>query len=185
MTEEQWLRCTDPMAMLAFLVAKGKASERKVRLFACACRRRVGGLFADERSRVAMEASERYAEGLVSKEDLRASQEGAWAAFGAAWDAESPGQRHAAQAGLLRDIFGPLPFRRVAVPAAVLFWNSGCVVKLAAGIYGEAAFDRVPVLGDALEEAGMTDQDILGHCREQEAVHAKGCWVIDLLLDKE
>jgi hypothetical protein len=40
-------------------------------------------------------------------------------------------------------------------------------------------------MADALEEAGCTNQDILDHCRQQRAVHVRGCWVIDCILGKE
>jgi hypothetical protein len=58
------------------------------------------------------------------------------------------------------------------------------VVKLAQAIYEERAFDRLPVLADALEEAGYHDPDIVAHCR-QPGEHVRGCWLVDLLLCKE
>src|SRR5262249_25434472 len=90
----------------------------------------------------------------------------------------------AAQAALLRDIFGVLPFRPVTIPPSSLLWNDGTVVTLAKSIYDERAFDRLPILADALEEAGCATADILGHCR-QPGEHVRGCWVLDLLLGKE
>src|SRR5262249_11299756 len=89
------------------------------------------------------------------------------------------------QADLLRDIVGPLPFRPVTLAPSVRTWNSGCVAKIAATIYAEAPFDRLPVLGDALEEAGVTDQEVLGHCHRLGAVHVRGCWLVDLLTGRE
>lgn len=62
--------------------------------------------------------------------------------------------------------------------------NNGTVVKLAQAIYDERAFDRLPILADALEDAGCTNQDILAHCRGG-GEHSRGCWVVDLLLGKE
>lgn len=81
---------------------------------------------------------------------------------------------------LLRDIFGN-PFRLARTNAA---WLTPTVVRLSQSIYDDRAFDRMPKLADALEEAGCTDADILAHCR-QAGPHVRGCWVIDLLLGKE
>ena len=53
--------------------------------------------------------------------------------------------------------------------------------RLAQGIYDERAFDRLPVLGDALEDAGCHDDAVLGHCRQQGKQHVRGCWLGDLL----
>jgi hypothetical protein len=63
-------------------------------------------------------------------------------------------------------------------------WNEGTVRGIAEGIYEEGAFARMPILADALLDAGCDDEGMLAHCREQDAVHARGCWVLDLLLNK-
>ena len=83
----------------------------------------------------------------------------------------------------LREIFGN-PFRWTLIDPGWLAWNDGTVPKLAHAIYDERAFDRMPILADALEDAGCNDADILRHCREP-GEHVRGCWVIDLLLGKE
>jgi hypothetical protein len=91
------------------------------------------------------------------------------------------------QTDILRCIFGN-PFRSPpSLGASVLSWNDGCVVKLATTIYEERNFssDRTGVLADALEEAGLADDEVLSHCRQEGAVHVRGCWVTDLLLGKE
>jgi hypothetical protein len=90
----------------------------------------------------------------------------------------------AAQATLLRCLFGN-PFRpRPLLNPVWLAWNGSTVAKLSQGIYDERAFDRLPILADALEEAGSTNADILSHCRSA-GPHVRGCWVIDLLLGKQ
>jgi len=87
------------------------------------------------------------------------------------------------QSGLLRDLFGN-PLRPVTINPAWLRWNEGTLRRLAESIYNERAFDRLPILADALEDTGCTDAEILGHCRGP-GPHVRGCWVIDLLLGKE
>jgi hypothetical protein len=84
---------------------------------------------------------------------------------------------------LLRDIFGR-PFRPAPpLPPAVLAWNDGTVRRIAEGVYDERDFDRLPVLHDALLDAGCDDEDMLAHCRSA-GPHVRGCWVIDLILGK-
>ncbi|WP_439626433.1 hypothetical protein [Gemmata sp.] len=84
------------------------------------------------------------------------------------------------QSLLLRDIFGN-PFRSVAIDPA---WRTSTVVALAEGIYAERAFDRMPILADALQDAGCDSDDVLNHCRSN-GPHCRGCWVVDLILGKE
>jgi hypothetical protein len=88
-----------------------------------------------------------------------------------------------AQSNVLRDLFGN-PSRPVAADPAWRSWNGGVVVKLAEAIYQDRAFDRLPVLADALEEAGCTDADLLVHCREG-GEHVRGCFAVDRLLGKD
>lgn len=72
------------------------------------------------------------------------------------------------------------PFRPVTFAPA---WRTSDVVALARGIYDERAFDRMPILADALQDAGCDSDDILNHCRA-DGVHACGCWVVDAVLGK-
>jgi hypothetical protein len=83
------------------------------------------------------------------------------------------------QAALLRELFGN-PFHPVTFPAA---WKSANVLQLAGSIYKEQAFDRMPVLGDALEETGCTESSVLEHCRDA-GPHFLGCWVLDGILGR-
>lgn len=76
-------------------------------------------------------------------------------------------------------VFGN-PFRPVVADPA---WLTPTVVSIAAVIYSDRAFDRLPILADALEEAGCTNADILLHCR-QPGEHVRGCWAVDLVLGK-
>jgi hypothetical protein len=99
-----------------------------------------------------------------------------------AWD-DSYAAERTAHASLLREVFGN-PFRPTRIEPSWLTWNHGTVVKLAQSIYHERSFDNLPVLADALEEAGCTDPDILNHCR-QAGEHVRGCWVLDLVLGKQ
>jgi hypothetical protein len=83
------------------------------------------------------------------------------------------------QARLLRDLLGN-PFRPVTIDPA---WRTSTVLALADGIYQEKAFDRMPILADALQDAGCDNEAMLDHCRSEEP-HVRGCWVVDLLLGK-
>jgi hypothetical protein len=84
-----------------------------------------------------------------------------------------------AQAKLLREMIGN-PFRPVALNSV---WRTPDVLALAQTIYDDRAFERLPVLANALEEAGCHAADILGHCRS-EGPHVRGCWVVDAVLGK-
>ena len=211
MTEQEWLACADPTPMLEYL--RGKASDRKLRLFACAFGRAV----RDSQHQLGpstVAVAERYADGLASDQDL-ASERRRWAcspeergpvapsAYDGAWEAVDSLTRYERvwrhdpdsyscisadavlrrSALLLRDIFGN-PFRTVAINPAWLSWNDGTVKKIAQAIYDERAFDRMPILADALEDAGCTETEILNHLRGP-GQHVRGCWVLDLLLGKE
>jgi hypothetical protein len=84
-----------------------------------------------------------------------------------------------AQIVALRDLFGN-PFHLTTVKPT---WQTSNVVALGQSIYADRAFDRLPILADALEDAGCDNADILNHCR-QPAEHVRGCWVVDLILGK-
>jgi hypothetical protein len=91
------------------------------------------------------------------------------------------------EANLLRDIFGPLPFRPVAAEGSWPAWNDGIVRRLAEAVYQERELPagtldatRLGVLADCLEEASCSDADVLNHLRGP-GPHVRGCWAVDLL----
>ncbi len=215
MTDTEWLASADPEALVNFL--RGRASDRKLRLFACACCRDIWPYLTEEVSRRSVEAAEAFADGQASKQELRAAKraagafsdvQGAWVAayvtVGAdAWTAAHDVLEHAVWAAvphggqllvtdqraalarfahLLRDVIGN-PFRPALADPAWLTWADGTVPRLAQAIYEGRRFEQLPILADALEEAGCADAAILGHCRSP-AAHARGCWGLDLLLGK-
>jgi hypothetical protein len=93
-------------------------------------------------------------------------------------------REQARQRRLLWDL-APNPFRPApAAPAAWLAWHGGTVPRLARAASDGRAFERLPVLADAVEEAGCTDAPLLGHLRGP-GPHARGCWALDLLLGRE
>jgi hypothetical protein len=94
-----------------------------------------------------------------------------------AWHA-SLAQAEQQQRDLLRDIFGPLPFRHITLHPSSL---SRKAANLAQEIYDNREFDRLPSLADALEADGCDNAEILAHCRGP-GPHVLGCWVVDLIL---
>jgi hypothetical protein len=255
MTESEWRGCTSPRPMLLFLLGTRalrviaveafpacRGSDRKLRLFACACYHRLRDLLPDPVARAAVLVAERFADDSATAEALERAEarlreeldalEGPWrasrgaaraallprhdalalalqvtlpeapkAAYYASSNAylafaaiRSPGAvpsdraffasqtaEERAQTDLLRCVFGPLPFRPVP---SELSWRSPAVLALAAEIYEERRWGNLSVLADALSEAGCTDEAVLAHCRSP-GPHTRGCWPVDLLLNKE
>jgi hypothetical protein len=266
MTKAEWLACTDPTPVLELL--RGKASERRLRLFNVVCCRRVWDRLVNERSRRAVEIIEQHIEGQATDEQMQSAEAEAEQAYrslkeqvlasfvgselahrasqmprglfdltnrqtaldahnaadddpialtaSAVWTATSlaadfveagyslldsaintanqasdpapnPQAEKAAQAGILRDIFGN-PLRPIALAPA---WRTPTVAGLAQTAYdnrllpaGTLDTDRLAILADALEEAGCTNADMLNHLRGP-GPHVLGCWAVDLILGKE
>jgi hypothetical protein len=86
----------------------------------------------------------------------------------------------AAHCNIIRDIFGN-PFRPIFFSPA---WRTDSAVALARQMYDSRDFCAMPILADALQEAGCDSEDILAHCRG-DGPHVRGCWVVDLVLGKE
>ena len=84
------------------------------------------------------------------------------------------------RANLLRDIFGN-PFRPVTFDPV---WRSDTAVSITRGMYESRDFSAMPILADALQDAGCDSDDVLTHCREEKHAHVRGCWVVDTVLGK-
>lgn len=253
MTSAEWLNSNDPQPMLDFLL--GKAEDRKLRLFACACCRRIWDRMSDN-SKAAVREAERCADGEITVVEmmvaaghaycpddnsdgdalwLATSQWSAWrAAMDDAWTAagregimgtadrnnnnnQQFAEERSEQARLLRDIFGnpfppPVPWKkrflgtaggvmkllagspnwvpsRTAQKGFPTFtadpaWLTSTVVAIAQGMYESRDFSAMPILADALQDAGCEDDDVLKHSRS-DTPHVRGCFVVDLILGKK
>jgi hypothetical protein len=206
MTEAEWHACTSAQEMLDFL--RGRFSDRKLRLAACGCARQILNRRKDGYGSDIVSVAERYADRVAQDPDLFAAAQHAhrliWDAplsqtrFGASmldattaqdawvglretlrWAACLVGDRRVLF-DCVRDIMGN-PFCPVVLNPE---WATCNVVGLGKAIYDERAFDRMPILADALEDAGCTNADILDHCHAGGA-HVRGCWVVDLVLGRE
>jgi hypothetical protein len=218
MTAAEWLACTDPVSLWSFF--QGKTSDRKKRLFAVACCRYIWRWLSDERCKLAVEAAELYADGIISHRQLSNAMNEAdavsvwgeesvlaytgYACFNAARCEDRPGpyddygsaatfaldvirqldkdkldEAVLYQCNVFRDVVGN-PFSSVPVNQS---WLASRVKRLAQGTYDSKDFNRLPILADALEDAGCTNADILSHCRGP-GPHVRGCWVVDLLLGR-
>jgi hypothetical protein len=230
-TEAEWLAATDPQPMLDLL--RGRATERKLRLFACGLCRSFWSLLIDERSRVAVETAERLADGLEPSEwtqevfseaciaslDVRlgrwrscetvlplrrrhephqlllAACMAAFAVGGGTVNVETQIRMASTnsmaggptnglnQAQLLRDIFAGT-VRSTPINPEWLSRNDDAIRCLGASIYDDRRFDRLPLLANALAGAGCVDAELLAHLRGP-GPHVRGCWAVDLVLDKK
>jgi hypothetical protein len=251
MTESQWLAGEEPGELTEAAIALGWMSDRKLRLWACACCRRIWHLLVDERSRRSVEVAELYADGEATEAERVAAHEAALSVppfeatdehpESAGWEEAASAASDAAcdhlasdqhefihrttsalsavaaakdgwfsthfdttreyrdrlekfteaveaaekqeQARLVREIVGN-PFRQVKADPSWSAWNNGAARSLAQLIHDERAFDRLPILADALEDAGCDNADILDHLRGP-GPHVRGCWVLDLLIDRK
>jgi hypothetical protein len=210
MTEAEWLAATDSADMVndLFLVEDlpCEISKRRLLLFAAGCCRTALNHLDAVICGQAVEMAERFIEGGATREQVSEKQrqvdEHKWAqpqseqpfwfavsslcemdGWQAAEDSSAPMSDHpllkATATNILRCVFGN-PFRPVTIEPS---WLTSDVRTLAEGIYQERAFDRMPILADALQDAGCDNDDILNHCR-QPGEHVRGCWVVDLILGK-
>ena len=212
MTEEEWQTAIDPQAMLSFPGANQSERKLRLFAVACCgslaeSSRQGKRLAMPTRASEGIDLAERIAEGseenplteldhyygfysvhhnsgdtldwilhaILDPSALGAAAETVRMMSDVVWDTDAPNFGSLA----LRDIVGN-PFRPVVAEPA---WLTEAAVGIARGVYDERAFERLPILADALQEAGCEDADVLSHCREP-GTHVRGCWVVDLVLGK-
>ncbi len=215
MNERQWLSSSNPLELLDLFKpsSQHRISDRKLRLFCVACAQLYG-----EKHTWADEWADGHPSGRFASDDPYSSAK-SWCAV---YPLRVSPQRLPEVAELLRDIAGnpfkvlTLPQMRKLVPIGPFEidagtithgfsdetycpWLTDTVKGLAEQIYQEREFSLMPILGDALEDAGCTDRFILAHCRShwinvagesvlhynKDVPHVRGCHVLDLLLGKE
>jgi hypothetical protein len=221
MTEAKWLAATRPYDLIYHPKCR---SERKRRLFACACARRVLHFLPDARFAEVVIGCEEYADGRTDWKAVLALRKVVRTAAG---DLQAAGglehQHHAAHAVgaltakefmhfkmasetaghavgafsrpafmegcaaeaaeqllLARDIFSN-PFRPITF---IESWRTDTAIALARTMYDSREFSAMPILADALQDAGCDNEDVLNHCRDPRQIHIRGCWVVDLVLGK-
>ena len=188
-------------------------TNRKTRLFGCGCYRLVWDKFSMEHIRTIVELAESRADRLVKHSEInntrlvgggnRPAPDGLlhYYAYSLFRSRVIPGHiarqvRRAVnpekyreqdrwppcqeQATLARDVFGN-PFRPVTFEPT---WRTSTVLALARQMYESRDFSAMPILADALQDAGCESTEVLEHCRDPKGIHVRGCWLVDRLLAK-
>jgi hypothetical protein len=213
-TSPNWDTATEPSEILGALVETGHSpSQRKLALAAMAFVKRMGWLIHSSLTLQGLRLVELGAEGQVEDEEVshfiedvvessslgvfhgylnlaHIGQQILWPTnlspieatdqFAAEVRRIMGGGERLAQCEIIRCVFAN-PFRPVAFHPR---WRTADVVGVARGIYEDRAFDRLPLLADALMDAGCADDQVPSHCRS-DGPHVRGCWVVDLVLGKE
>jgi hypothetical protein len=198
MTESEWRRSKDPRTVFSELGAA--LSDRKCLLFCVHCCFFNLGEENPDTATCAFadlwRLTERFADGRADEEELRRvwdmpdeePHERTWPFRPRTWaekwvnrnDGLGYAIKNAAIVRLLREIFGS-PFRPVVFDPVL---RTTDVMALARGIDAERAFDRMPILADALQDAGCANEELLLHLRDVKQKHVRGCWALDLVLGK-
>jgi hypothetical protein len=187
MTEAEWLACDNFVPLL--LAAVPRLTDRKLRLYVCSDKRYSGlpypwGL-------PAIELAERVADGLATDQERA---EGAAAVL--EWEPQGEREREEQERAayvLLADagFFARLPTAFQPCQPGDAPPSEPWLCDRFRDIFGNAnhmyqtlEFGAMPILADALQDAGCDSDDILNHCRGP-GPHVRGCWVVDLVLGKE
>lgn len=226
-TEEEWITSRLVAPLLRCVRECRCGSNRKFRLFAVACCRRVWPLLTDERLQAAVLVGERVAEGEAPESELSPALDAGGDAVGKICEATGRNYSHeirrapfaydrggpavlrwgiaaaccatelpdraasiaeavankkelAVNSGLFRCLFGN-PFRPMSFSPS---WRTDTALALARQMYESRDFGAMPILADALQDAGCNNEDLLAHCRDANQLHARGCWVVDAVLEK-
>ena len=212
--EAAWFASSNPAKMVHLITNNpdDQYSDRKLRLFACACcRLHWEQLLTDSVMVDAVEMAERFADGLADADMLDiANRKADWnvddstiyedmCVFASSRGirprlqpllaiSRRVGNHTGAQAALLRDIVGNpwQPVRALTVsPSCLEAWKRA--VRICQDAYDSRDFSTLPIAADALEDAGCDQVQVLQHLRGEyiNQVHTRGCWAVDLVLGKE
>src|SRR5262245_50621370 len=211
MSEEEWLNSSHTGLLLR--TVREFVSDRKYRLFVCACTRPVLPTSAHPDLHRGVEIAEQMADGIASHADIEWAREIFCSLHFAAnylargfvgedmflasfvreavrpkayqtrvvallsdYEADK-GIQNGCGLSQLRDIFGN-PFQ----PVDFAPWRTDTAIQLARQMYEAREFSAMPILADALQDAGCDNEEVLNHCRDTEQVHVRGCWVVDGVL---
>ncbi len=213
MTEREWLTCTDPRAMADTAIGSPRASDRTCRLFVAAYFTWLALRQPEEPQEKLLRqvaSTEYWAENgrppnrtriPISEGGIFFNRNAERALRFTLGTFDTPFERTmadpeavAVQPPLVREIFGN-PFRPAAFAPA---WRTETAVALAKQMYEARDFGAMPILADALQDAGCDNEDVLDHCRGRERAsgepagastgwdgpHVRGCWVVDAVLGK-
>lgn len=207
-SEEAWSTLTDVGSLQRYLPGRGGA--RKLRLFICACCRMLSSLLPQPLCLDIVKLAEGFADEQKTYPDLDCAR-GQVNQHSTEWGGEpdanvafeilqamvewsaSLGVQHVLphlptieawfrlkSEDLIRDLLGDF-FHPIPCEESWLTWNDGLLHRMARGIYASGRFGDMPILADALEEAGCREECLLQHLRKQ-SFHVRGCWALDALL---
>jgi hypothetical protein len=202
MWKSRWPECEDPMRMIRYAERQKVFTfrARKRVLVCCACARLVWDRITSPKARQLVRCWEETADDVAKVQGVnevgtdvhREAEATGDPALAVALQhiplraveaaLAVPGVTPSSLCGVIREVLGN-PFHPVAVDPAWLTHGDGAVRKVALTVYAESAFDQLPVLADALEDAGCADGVLLSHLRSP-VPHARGCWALDALLGK-